>query len=892
MHVSSGRGEAPSGWAAERAPGAAGSVIEVVLGVVRRRFLLIAVVTVVATALGRAVIVRVPEVYEARAVVHVEQGRMPGSFQQAGVVVPALSEVIGQLRQEALSRDTLRELVSDLRLYERPPPESGLDGLVVDIHDRLQGSVLERARKDIQVDIVKRYGQEYVEISVRARTPELAVRVVNRMVDRLAANNRDLRIRLAQDVRTFLDNELLKSKRQLEEAESRLRAFREEHRDGLAETEARFFERLYALKGKIEERRREIADADDRRAEIEVRLKALPRTVRPPASSSERDALLADLARLEAEDAQLARDGQLPSHWDRKRLRGAIEDTRRRLATLDKGGAGGEPAPPGPGGSPGPGAPGEKPAPRERLDPEALALEIERGEMPRESADAARILLAELRPLVRKVEALERDQERDLAEVDRLESIAGSIAPTRQELQKLQTAVEDASRMPRALLADIDIIDKFLTAERAGRTDQLKTIDPAEMPGAAASPNRLLLTAGALAAALALGLGLGYLLEMRRRTFRTPAEVEAEMGTSVLAILPQVSDPLKSVFPDEGEVSILQLDEGPAAASAGGKLAAPSEARDEGLERARVDAEARRHRREVQAALAAELHVEPGAPTFIDWSLAPPDGTTPRLSEPARPPRPEPAPADEPVPPVDLKRPGVLSYLDWKGEGRAAIWTEQLGRLRHAVLHHPRVHDARVIMVTSATASEGKTTVALGLSRALARSLDHWALLVETDMRRPSLASRVGLVPDRGLAELVTGHASVADVIQRSHVRKLSFICAGKSPVDAADLAASAQMRRLTEELRDRYPNRIVVLDTPPVLATPEPLSLSLAVDGIIFVVQAGRTPRALVRNALSALPRDKILGIVLNSVSIGWEARRYIWSYYADRPKAAASSA
>jgi capsular exopolysaccharide synthesis family protein len=220
--------------------------------------------------------------------------------------------------------------------------------------------------------------------------------------------------------------------------------------------------------------------------------------------------------------------------------------------------------------------------------------------------------------------------------------------------------------------------------------------------------------------------------------------------------------------------------------------------------------------------------------------------------------------------------------------GRAAsrnvmlrVIEEQLNRLRHTVRHRAGAGEVRSILVTSAVDSEGKTTVATGLARSFARSLDHWALLLETDLRRPAIARLLDLPPSPGIAGHICEGVPLADVIQRTDLPKLSVIAAGRRGQDAANIVASAPMRRAAEELRGRYPDRVIVIDAPPVLATPEPLALADFADGVVVVVRADRTPRSLVRQAIAVLPREKLLGVVLNGVSLGLQERRYYRTYY-----------
>ena len=209
------------------------------------------------------------------------------------------------------------------------------------------------------------------------------------------------------------------------------------------------------------------------------------------------------------------------------------------------------------------------------------------------------------------------------------------------------------------------------------------------------------------------------------------------------------------------------------------------------------------------------------------------------------------------------------------------IFDEQCNRLRHAVLNHPTVRDVKSILITSAIPGEGKTTLACGLARAFATSLDYWTLLVETDLRHQSLARAFGVNPAPGLTEHILAGVPLPQVIQKTDLPKLSVIVAGSRDVAPANVIASSQMKAFSDEIRNRYKDRIVIFDAPPIVPTPEPLSLSLLADGIILVVHADETSRSVVQRALKLMPPSKMLGVVLNGVSLGREDRRYYGEYY-----------
>jgi len=182
----------------------------------------------------------------------------------------------------------------------------------------------------------------------------------------------------------------------------------------------------------------------------------------------------------------------------------------------------------------------------------------------------------------------------------------------------------------------------------------------------------------------------------------------------------------------------------------------------------------------------------------------------------------------------------------------------------------------RVVAVTSAARREGRTTTAANLALTAAQD-GRTALLVEADLRRPSLAGLFGLAPRAGLAEVLDGTAELGQAIAR--VGPLAILCAG----EARDLEITRRPRAaaVVEQLRAAYD--LVVLDAPPALAFADGDRLAAAADAALLVVRAGSTPRQVVRLALESLG-DRAAGIVLNDVDVDAVAHgRWIYAAGAD---------
>lgn len=183
------------------------------------------------------------------------------------------------------------------------------------------------------------------------------------------------------------------------------------------------------------------------------------------------------------------------------------------------------------------------------------------------------------------------------------------------------------------------------------------------------------------------------------------------------------------------------------------------------------------------------------------------------------------------------------------------------------------------LMVTSSVPCEGKSLTALNLALSLAQELDHTVLLVDADLRRPSVHRYLDVEQGVGLSELLKGEAEIGETIVPTGIGKLSIIRAGRSIDNPAELFTSQRSKAILTELKSRYPDRYIILDTPPVLPFAESRSLAHLVDGVLFVVMERLASQANVREALESLKACPILGLVYNAATVDSNDGRY--SYY-----------
>ena len=199
--------------------------------------------------------------------------------------------------------------------------------------------------------------------------------------------------------------------------------------------------------------------------------------------------------------------------------------------------------------------------------------------------------------------------------------------------------------------------------------------------------------------------------------------------------------------------------------------------------------------------------------------------------------------------------------------------------LRTRILFPPGGRPARTILVTSALAEEGKSFVAANLAVNIAKNVDEHVLLVDCDLRRPSIHAKFGFNRVEGLSEYLTAGLKLPSLLLKTGVQKLTLLTSGAPPPNPSELITSSRMAALVEELKARYDDRFIIIDSPPLTMAPETSAIAKWVDGILIVVKYG-TPMDSVEELVSHLDRDKIIGVVMNKISRR-EFRRYSYKKY-----------
>jgi exopolysaccharide/PEP-CTERM locus tyrosine autokinase len=200
--------------------------------------------------------------------------------------------------------------------------------------------------------------------------------------------------------------------------------------------------------------------------------------------------------------------------------------------------------------------------------------------------------------------------------------------------------------------------------------------------------------------------------------------------------------------------------------------------------------------------------------------------------------------------------------------------------LRGQLVYAKNRERPRTIMVTSTFPGEGKSFVACNLAVSFALGIDEYVLLIDCDLRRPNVHKILGAPNRKGLHEYLTGQNHFQDMIVRTEIEKLALLPAGKVPPNPAELLSSKAMEDFIREVKERYQDRYILIDAPPIHITAEARVLAQYVDAIVFVVMAERAPRKDVRKSIEVLGKEKVIGVVFN----GYTQARKAYSKYYDK--------
>ena len=187
--------------------------------------------------------------------------------------------------------------------------------------------------------------------------------------------------------------------------------------------------------------------------------------------------------------------------------------------------------------------------------------------------------------------------------------------------------------------------------------------------------------------------------------------------------------------------------------------------------------------------------------------------------------------------------------------------------LKAQILKKARDKRWNTLMVTSVGKGEGKTLTAINLALAISLELQETSLLVEADLREPTMRRYFGLNTKQGLTDYLLSDIPLPELLINPGIERFVFLPGGHSIPNSAEILGSPKMHNLVSEMKHCYPDRYVVFDLPPLFECADPLIFSEYVDGILLVAEAYRTTTEQLHKAMELLEGKNILGAVLNKV-------------------------
>jgi len=219
----------------------------------------------------------------------------------------------------------------------------------------------------------------------------------------------------------------------------------------------------------------------------------------------------------------------------------------------------------------------------------------------------------------------------------------------------------------------------------------------------------------------------------------------------------------------------------------------------------------------------------------------------------------------------------------FKGENKDII--EEYRVIKRRLFKSMRALDTpyqNVILVTSALQGDGKTFTAINLALSIAMEIDRTVLLIDGDVIKSGVCKTLGIPESKGLVDLVRNSSSdYSDVIYKTSIDNLTVIPSGQSGTSDTELLSSDRMHDFCDEISRRYPDRIIVIDSPPILQTTESQALAHILHNVVFVVSAAHTPANAVSDALNLLEANKNIQFILNKARLRSAGMYY---YYGDK--------
>ncbi len=228
---------------------------------------------------------------------------------------------------------------------------------------------------------------------------------------------------------------------------------------------------------------------------------------------------------------------------------------------------------------------------------------------------------------------------------------------------------------------------------------------------------------------------------------------------------------------------------------------------------------------------------------------------------------------------IDIKSPFMVMAND-----HGSLAAEQYRKLKSVIVKLVQMGKlGKSMMVTSAVSGEGKTITSLNLAITLAQEFDHTVLLIEADVRKPSILNYLGLRAERGLSDCINDGVDISEVLVKTGIGSLNVLPAGRYVENPVEMFSSNKMTALFDEIKTRYSDRYIIVDTTPLLPFAEPQYIANVVDGVLLVVREGVTTQEKLKSTVDMLKNNNLVGIVSNGVTQPSSGHGY-YGYYGYR--------